>query len=159
MRTSGRRGRPFATRTSLRRKYTSSFFLFSLHRFLSFHLSPLLSAAVLRIRPAPRTSTLENIYRVYSRGAFSPPLSSLARLDQPFSLYFSLSLALLRFHRVTVTEPTLFFSLSLSLCLFPLFFPLAAPLSSRLCPFHVSRRGGGGGEEKVGKEEEGEQWD
>ena len=109
MRTSGRRGRPFATRTTLRRKYTS-FFLFSLHRlFLSFHLSSPPSSS--RHRSSHQTgSTLENIYRIYSRGAFSPPLSSTG--STLLSLSLSLSLA---FHRVTVTEPTLSLSFSASL--------------------------------------------
>ena len=146
MRTSGRRGRPFATRTTLRRKYTS-FFLFSLHRlFLSFHLSSPPSSS--RHRSSHQTgSTLENIYRIYSRGAFSPPLSSTG------STLLSLSLSLPRFPSRHGYRAD---SLSLFLCLFALFFPLAAPLSS---PFNISRRGGEGGEGKVGKEEEGEQWD
>ena len=148
MRTSGRRGRPFATRTTLRRKYTS-FFLFSLHRlFLSFHLSSPPSSS--RHRSSHQTgSTLENIYRIYSRGAFSPPLSSTG------STLLSLSLSLSPSLSIASRLPSRL-SLSLFLCLFALFFPLAAPLSS---PFNISRRGGEGGEGQVGKEEEGEQWD
>lgn len=118
--------------------------------------SPLRHPSSRRSSHQTRTSTLENIYRIYSRAAFSPPLSSLPRLR----INPSLSLALLRLLRPS--SPSRHGYRAHSLCLFPLFFPPAAPLSTRLCPFHVSRQGGGGGgsgEEKVGKKEEDEQWD
>ena len=107
------------------------------------HPPPL--ATVPRIRPAPRSRTSI----VYTAAALFRLL--FLRLDQPFSL--SLSLSLPRFPSRHGYRAD---SLSLFLCLFALFFPLAAPLSS---PFNISRRGGEGGEGKVGKEEEGEQWD
>lgn len=156
MRTSGRRGRPFATRATLSAGSTplSSSFL-STDSSLSLS-SPLRHPSSRRSSHQTRTSTLENIYRIYSRAAFSPPLSSLPRLR----INPSLSLALLRLLRPS--SPSRHGYRAHSLCLFPLFFPSAAPLSTRLCPFHVSRQGGGGGgggEEKVGKKEEDEQWD
>lgn len=114
---------------------------------------PFFASDRLRVRPRSRTSivyTAAALFRLlFLRwlGWINPSLS--------ISLFPSLS-----FISIASRLPSLSLSLSLSLCLFRLFFPLAAPLSSRLCPFHVSRRGGGGGgEEKVGKEEEGEQWD